>query len=46
MVTLAALRGHNVVLVFYPGGETAGCRWQLCKVRDRWSAKADSAREW
>ena len=37
MVSLAALRGHNVVLVFYPGDDTAGCRWQLCKFRDRWA---------
>ena len=35
-VTLSALRGRNVVLVFYPGDETPGCRRQLCEFRDRW----------
>ncbi len=35
-VTLAALRGRNVVLVFYPGDDTPGCTKQLCDFRDRW----------
>ncbi|MEX2261543.1 MAG: peroxiredoxin [Bryobacteraceae bacterium] len=35
-VSLAALRGRNVVLVFYPGDETTICRRQLCELRDRW----------
>lgn len=36
-VSLSALRGEsNVVLVFYPGDETPGCRKQLCEFRDRW----------
>ena len=37
VVSLAALRGHNVVLVFYPGDDTAVCRRQLCEFRDRWA---------
>lgn len=33
-VTLAKLRGKNVVLVFYPRDETPVCRQQLCEFRD------------
>jgi peroxiredoxin Q/BCP len=36
-VSLAALRGSNVVLVFYPGDDTTVCRRQLCEFRDRWA---------
>lgn len=36
-VSLAALRGHNVVLVFYPGDDTPGCTKQLCEFRDDWT---------
>ena len=40
-VTLSALRGRYVVLVFYPGDDTPGCTKQLCQFRDDWSqAKA------
>lgn len=35
-VTLSALRGSNVVLVFYPGDDTPGCNKQLCALRDNW----------
>ncbi len=35
-VSLAALRGKNVVLVFYPGDNTPVCRAQLYEFRDRW----------
>jgi peroxiredoxin Q/BCP len=35
-VTLSALRGSPVVLVFYPGDDTPGCRKQLCQFRDEW----------
>ena len=35
-VALSALRGKNVVLVFYPGDDTSTCRKQLCEFRDRW----------
>jgi peroxiredoxin Q/BCP len=36
-VTLSALRGRPVVLVFYPGDNTPGCTRQLCQLRDQWS---------
>lgn len=36
-VSLASLRGRNVVLVFYPGDDTTVCRQQLCEFRDRWT---------
>ena len=35
-VHLADLRGHSVVLVFYPGDDTPGCTKQLCEFRDSW----------
>jgi peroxiredoxin Q/BCP len=35
-VSLAGLRGKNVVLVFYPGDDTTVCTAQLCEFRDRW----------
>jgi len=37
-VTLSALRGKRVVLVFYPGDDTPGCTRELCQVRKKWSA--------
>jgi len=37
VVSLASLKGRNVVLVFYPGDDTTVCRKQLCEFRDRWS---------
>ena len=37
-VSLSALRGHGVVLVFYPGDDTPGCTRQLCEFRDQWDA--------
>jgi peroxiredoxin Q/BCP len=36
-VTLSALKGKSVVLVFYPLDETPGCTKQLCQFRDDWS---------
>lgn len=39
-VSLAALRGRNVVLVFYPRDETPTCRAQLCEFRDAWEQAA------
>lgn len=36
-VSLAELRGKNVVLVFYPADETMICTKQLCEFRDSWS---------
>ena len=35
-VSLSALRGRSVVLVFYPGDDTTVCRKQLCEFRDDW----------
>lgn len=35
-VTLSALKGKNVVLVFYPMDETPTCTTQLCEFRDHW----------
>jgi peroxiredoxin Q/BCP len=37
-VTLSALRGRSVALVFYPGDDTPGCTKQLCEFRDSWEA--------
>ncbi len=37
VVKLSALRGKNVVLVFYPGDDTAVCTKQLCEFRDTWA---------
>jgi thioredoxin-dependent peroxiredoxin len=36
-VSLGALRGKNVVLVFYPADETTLCTKQLCEFRDNWA---------
>jgi thioredoxin-dependent peroxiredoxin len=36
-VALSALRGRNVVLVFYPADETTLCTQQLCEFRDNWA---------
>jgi thioredoxin-dependent peroxiredoxin len=36
VVDLAELRGRPVVLVFYPGDDTAICTKQLCEIRDDW----------
>jgi peroxiredoxin Q/BCP len=36
-VSLGALRGKNVVLVFYPRDETSVCTQQLCEFRDQWA---------
>src|SRR5436190_1944428 len=41
-VTLSALRGKNVVLVFYPADDTTVCTKQLCEFRDSW-AQAQAA---
>jgi peroxiredoxin Q/BCP len=37
MVSLGDLRGHNAVLIFYPGDDTSLCRKQLCEFLDRWA---------
>ena len=35
-ITLSALRGSRVVLVFYPKDQTPGCTTQACALRDGW----------
>src|SRR4051794_37255990 len=35
-VSLTSLRGHNVLLVFYPRDITSVCTEQLCQLRDSW----------
>jgi peroxiredoxin Q/BCP len=37
LVTLAGLKGRNVVLVFYPADDTTICTKQLCEFRDQWT---------
>jgi len=37
-VSLSSLRGHPVVLYFYPKDDTPGCTTQACGVRDHHSA--------
>jgi len=35
-VTLAGLRGNNIVLYFYPKDDTSGCTTEACGFRDSW----------
>lgn len=35
-ITLKDLRGHAVVLYFYPKDDTPGCTTQACGLRDSW----------
>jgi thioredoxin-dependent peroxiredoxin len=37
LVKLSALRGRNVILVFYPADDTSVCTKQLCEFRDAWA---------
>ena len=37
LVRLSELRGHPVVLYFYPKDDTPGCTLQACDIRDAWS---------
>jgi peroxiredoxin Q/BCP len=37
-VSLASLRGKQVVVYFYPKDDTPGCTKQACGVRDAWDA--------
>ena len=43
-VTLSALRGERVVLVFYPKDDTPGCTAQACALRDGWGDLGRKAR--
>lgn len=36
-LTLSALRGETVALVFYPKDSTPGCTIQACSLRDHWA---------
>lgn len=36
-VSLSSLRGHRVVIYFYPKDDTPGCTKEACNFRDRWS---------
>jgi peroxiredoxin Q/BCP len=36
-VTLSSLRGHPVVLYFYPADDTPGCTTQACDLRDMYT---------
>ena len=42
-VTLEDLRGHPVVLYFYPKDDTPGCTTQACGLRDSWADLQDRA---
>lgn len=42
-VSLSALRGHRVVLVFYPKDDTPGCTTQACSLRDGWEGIREKA---
>ncbi len=43
-ITLSALRGERVVLVFYPKDNTPGCTIQACAMRDQWDDLRGRAR--
>lgn len=43
-ITLSALRGGRVVLVFYPKDDTPGCTTQACEIRDGWDDLKDRAK--
>ncbi len=43
-VSLHDLRGHTVVLYFYPKDNTPGCTTQACELRDGWQNVAGKAR--
>ena len=36
-ISLASLRGHWVLLYFYPKDDTPGCTAEACAIRDSWS---------
>lgn len=43
-ITLSALRGSRVVLVFYPKDQTPGCTTQACALRDEWKELPDDVK--
>lgn len=42
-LTLSALQGKRVVLVFYPKDNTPGCTTQACDLRDDWANVTEKA---
>ncbi len=43
-LSLEALKGQTVVLVFYPKDNTPGCTTQACEMRDDWSTLSSQAK--
>ncbi|HSI64140.1 MAG TPA: peroxiredoxin, partial [Candidatus Saccharimonadia bacterium] len=43
-LALSSLRGHPVVLYFYPKDDTPGCTTQACGIRDSWSVLSRKAK--
>jgi peroxiredoxin Q/BCP len=43
-LTLSSLRGHPVVLYFYPKDDTPGCTTQACGIRDSWGVLSRKAK--
>ena len=43
-ISLASLKGHSVVLYFYPKDDTPGCTKQACALRDGWTQIAKKAK--
>ncbi len=40
-VTLSGLKGENIVLAFYPGAFTGGCKKEMCTIRDEMAKLED-----
>jgi peroxiredoxin Q/BCP len=40
-ISLTALKGHIVILAFYPKDDTPGCTKEMCAFRDDWKAFSD-----
>ena len=45
-LTLSALRGRNVVIVFYPFTFTGVCQGELCEIRDDPSTFEHAGAQW
>ena len=44
VLDLKSLKGHTVVLYFYPKDNTPGCTKQACALRDGWASIASKAK--
>jgi peroxiredoxin Q/BCP len=44
ILDLKSLKGHTVVLYFYPKDNTPGCTKQACALRDDWTSIASKAK--